>query len=410
MDQPIVIIGAGIAGLIAAYHLEEAGFSPVIIDQNDRCGGRIRTDQKEGFRLDQGFQVLLTAYQEAQRYLDLEALDLCHFEPGAVVYNNNKKFQLYDPLRDWTKGPAMLFSGIGTLKDKYLIWKLTQQLKATSEDLLFGSGQKPTIAFLKDFGFSSTIISQFFIPFFGGIYLENELNTPSPMFKFVFKKFSTGSAAIPNQGIEAIPQQLKSKLKKTRFIFDAHVEKIEGTQLLIQNQDAISFDRLIIAADPFRIVPGLANQVLSYHSTLNLYFTTSQISMDRKVIGLIPDPTFQTNNFCVISDIASGYGNGKDQLISVSLKDSVEWVAETPKVIANEIKRITGIQNPPKFLHHYHIKQALPVIDQLAYDFTPTQFRLTDRIYLAGDHLLNASLDAAMRSGRRAAEALLGAT
>jgi phytoene dehydrogenase-like protein len=49
-----------------------------IIEASDRAGGRIKTDSVDGFRLDRGFQVLLT-YPEAQMLLDYKALQLKTF-------------------------------------------------------------------------------------------------------------------------------------------------------------------------------------------------------------------------------------------------------------------------------------------------------------------------------------------
>ena len=80
-EYKIHIIGAGISGLIAARVLEDSGFNPVIIEATDRAGGRVKTDILNGFQLDHGFQVLLTSYPAAQKYLDFEALDLQLFLP-----------------------------------------------------------------------------------------------------------------------------------------------------------------------------------------------------------------------------------------------------------------------------------------------------------------------------------------
>src|ERR1700688_3845969 len=72
----VVIIGAGLAGLSCALSLEAAGVPVTLLEASDRPGGRISTDLVEGFRLDRGFQVLLTAYPEAKRLLDYDALQL----------------------------------------------------------------------------------------------------------------------------------------------------------------------------------------------------------------------------------------------------------------------------------------------------------------------------------------------
>ena len=72
----IHIIGAGVSGLVAAKVLEEKGYSPVVIEATGRVGGRVKTDIVEGYQLDRGFQVLLTAYPAIQKYIDMDALDL----------------------------------------------------------------------------------------------------------------------------------------------------------------------------------------------------------------------------------------------------------------------------------------------------------------------------------------------
>ena len=60
--EKVVIIGSGVSGLTASRVLEEAGFSPVILEAESRLGGRLKSDNVEGYVLDHGFQVLLTEY------------------------------------------------------------------------------------------------------------------------------------------------------------------------------------------------------------------------------------------------------------------------------------------------------------------------------------------------------------
>jgi phytoene dehydrogenase-like protein len=114
--EKIHIIGAGISGLIAATVLEKYGFHPVIIEATDRAGGRVKTDIVKGYQLDHGFQVLLTAYPAAQKYLDFEALDLQQFLPGASIFKNSKQKIIGDPIKDISLLLPTLFSGIGTFQ------------------------------------------------------------------------------------------------------------------------------------------------------------------------------------------------------------------------------------------------------------------------------------------------------
>ena len=85
------IIGAGVSGLIAAYNLENKGVRPIIIESTDRVGGRLKTDFIDGFQLDHGFQVLLSSYSAAKKYLDYNGLQLQKLKSGACIFSNGKR-------------------------------------------------------------------------------------------------------------------------------------------------------------------------------------------------------------------------------------------------------------------------------------------------------------------------------
>lgn len=99
MSDPIVIIGGGLAGLSCAVRLQEQGVQSIICEASDGVGGRVRTDQVNGFLLDRGFQVLLTAYPEAARQLDYDRLQLQYFDSGSLVLTGDGLQRLSDPWR-----------------------------------------------------------------------------------------------------------------------------------------------------------------------------------------------------------------------------------------------------------------------------------------------------------------------
>jgi hypothetical protein len=59
-EADVVVVGAGLAGLNAARTLRKAGLNPVVLEASDDVGGRVRTDNVDGFLLDRGFQIYLT--------------------------------------------------------------------------------------------------------------------------------------------------------------------------------------------------------------------------------------------------------------------------------------------------------------------------------------------------------------
>lgn len=408
MEANILILGGGVAGLIAARHCEEAGYAPVLLEAAPEVGGRVRTDYQDGYQFDHGFQVLLTEYHEAQRYLNFAQLDLHHFSTGALIFDQKGKFTVADPLREPGKLLPMAFSRVGSLRDKWLVWKLANELKQTDREQTFAGYDQSTLTYLRDYGFSQRMIQQFFQPFFGGIFLENELSTPAGMFRFVFKMFSQGTAALPRTGIGAITQQLRAALRKTDIQTGIEIKQIKDNNLIDANGRSHPFDKLILATDPAPLMDNMPGQEIQWQQTCNLYYTADRPLIDAPTIGLISQPDSLINNFCVLTKVWPDYAPPGKHLISVTLKKIPSDSSELHRALGEELMDLCKVPEANiAFLRRYDIRQALPVNPTQRYTMQASACSLTDDIYLAGDYLLNASLDAAMRSGRLATEAML---
>lgn len=406
-ETKIYIIGAGVSGLVAAKVLENNGYSPVIIEDTERVGGRVKTDVVQGYQLDHGFQVLLTAYPYAQKYLNLDALQLQYFLPGASIFNNGHQKIIGDPLRAISLLFPTLFSGIGTILDKFKILKLNLLLKKTTLDEIFEKPEKTTLSYLIDFGFSKEIIDNFFRPFFSGIFLEPNLETSSRMFEFVYKMFGEGSAALPKAGIEAIPKQLESNLKETTFLFNTKVKSVEDGKIILEDDTQLKSDYIIIATEASHLVHNLKNQETKWKSCETLYFETNVRTIKKPLIGLITDKETLINNIFFHNSLQTT-STGNKELLSVTVVKKHQLAAEAlQKQIKKELKEVCSIE-VLKFLKQYTIAKALPEMNGLRYEMAATETRLTNSIFLAGDIQLNGSLNAAMLSGERAAMAVLG--
>lgn len=406
-DRNIYIIGAGLSGLIAAIELERAGFSPKILESSSEVGGRMKTDHVDGFLLDRGFQVLNTAYPESKKYLDYSQLHLKKFDPGAVIFDGKQSYIITDPLRNPLKIVGMAFSKVGTLLDKVKMFKLTQDLKSKSNEAIFNEPSVPTLQYLKEYGFSDLIIGNFFKPFFRGIFLEKHLNTSSRMFEFIFKMFSLGNAAIPAKGMGEIPEMLKRQLSKTQIYFNSPVKKVEGKTIHLTNGEIIEADRIIIATQPDRVMPQLQGQFPPAQKVINLYFSLQRSFMARPMIGLIPGENHSINNLVFMDDVSAAYSPKDKSLLSVTILETSLSEKELIKTVQTELEQISGVKAEYfKFIKSYYIHYALPAVDDLKYIIPSTECKITDHVYLAGDYLLNGSINAAMTSGRIAAEAV----
>ena len=402
----IHIIGAGISGLVAAKVLETQGYAPVIIEATDRVGGRVKTDSVQGYQIDHGFQVLLTAYPTAQKYLDFDALELQYFLPGAAIYTKGTQKTIGDPLRAFSLLLPTLFSGIGTIADKIKIFKLNLLLKKTSINEIFEKPEKTTYQYLKDFGFSEEIISSFFKPFFSGIFLEPNLETSSRMFEFVYKMFGEGSAALPKAGIEAIPKQLKDSLNQTSFLFNTRVKTVEDNKIVLADGVELESDFTIVSTEASPLINNLRNQETTWKSCETLYFETPLRTIKEPLIGLVADKESLVNNLFFHNSLETT-ASGTKELLSVTVVKKHQLTPEDlQKQVVKELQELCGIENL-RFIKQYSIEKALPDLKDLRYEVSPSETRLTKTIFLAGDNQLNASLNAAMISGERAALGVL---
>lgn len=407
-DQKIYIIGAGLSGLVAAIELEKAGFSPIILESSDRVGGRMKTDKVDGYLLDHGFQVILTAYPEVKRYLNLPALNLKTFDPGAVIFDENDSYIISDPLRNPLKVVGMAFSRVGTFLDKVKMFTLTQELKKKSIEDIFNGPSMPTLQYLKKYGFSDLIISNFFKPFFRGIFLENHLNTSARMFEFVFKMFSLGHAAVPEKGMQEIPNMLKQQLSNTQIYYNSPVVKIQGQSITLKNGDVLEADRILICIQPDYVMPQMQGQFGKPKQVINLYFSLQKSFMARPMIGLIPGDGHLVNNIVFMDDVSAAYAGNDRSLLSVTVLKSELEEKQLIKSVQEELEQISGVKAEYfKFIKSYYISHALPALDDLKATIPITECKITDHIFLGGDYLLNGSSNAAMTSGRLVAEAVM---
>ena len=404
--QNVGIIGGGISGLIAAKVLEDNGISPTIIEATDRVGGRVKTDIIDGYQLDHGFQVLLTNYPAAQKYLDYPSLNLQKFLHGSQIFHNGAGTVIGDAFRKFGFLFPTIFSSAGSFGDKMKVLKLNKQLKRKSLDAIFAEKEKTTLQYLKDFGFSNKMIQRFFKPFFTGIFLETELKTSSRMFEFVYKMFGEGYAALPKGGIEKIPQQLAGKLKSTDIRFNQKVEKIQDNKVHLDNGETLTFDFIIIATEPSQLIPNMKNQETAWKSCQTIYYTSSTRFISKPLIGLIADEGSLANNIFYHNNLKTDE-KGEKELLSVTVVKEHDLSDDAlVKQVQNDLGKYCGIDGL-EFLKLYHIPKALPDLQNLQYELAPSETQLTHYIFLAGDTQLNGSLNAAMLSGEKAAIGVL---
>ncbi len=407
-DFSTVIIGGGISGLTCAKYLNEKGYSFMLLEGSDALGGRVRTDKVDGFLLDRGFQILLTNYPEAKKILNYNNLDLKYFGSGAMIKAEKGFMKMENPFRNKMAYLTMAFSSVGTLSDKLKIRKFANELAEIPDDEFFKMEATDTLTFLRNYGWSEKMINNFFKPFYGGVFLENDLVTSSNFFQFTFKQFFKGDAAIPADGMQAIPEQIAEMLPRNSIRRNARVKGFEGNQIFLDGGEVITADRIVVATDPKTSdkLLGETNE-RTYNITTCTYFSAESSPLKgQKFIALNPNRRGAVHNVCVPSDISSHYGNAGKSLISVSTQ-GLEKLDE--RNLTNRIKRelfdwFGASVNVWKHLKTYHIPESLV---QYRAGSEHQNSKLGDNLYRCGDYLAYPSLNAAMQTGREVAQMIM---
>lgn len=398
--KPVVIIGAGMAGLLAAaqLHLNQIPF--LLVDAQNQVGGRLYSEHVKGFTLDVGFQVLQTNYPEVQRSLDLHSLDLAAFESGAYLWNNDSWLAFVNPLKQPGSLFSALASGIMTVKDAYLLARLWFITQADVQPL---GSQESTQDFLNRWGFSPKFQSHFLRPFFGGIFLSAGLNPPASLFRYYMKQFLEGTAAIPATGIGAIPLQMAASLPADSIRLGTQVTQVSANQVTLSDGATVDAEHVILATDASAAAKllGVSLEKGAFWSTKTLYFQVPASADVKPMLHLVPNS--RVLHYAYLSHVQPAYAPKGMDLISVTTLDVSMQSAD----VLTELAPFVGpsIQNWA-FLKEYLLPEALPVVGA----FDELKQKAADAgIVLSGDFTGFPSLQSAMQSGREAAESCLKA-
>jgi phytoene dehydrogenase-like protein len=400
----VVIVGAGLAGLSAAREIQRHGHSVIVLESSDAVGGRVRTDIVDGFQLDRGFQVMLTAYPELQSQVDMRALDLRPFDPGALVWRNGKGHAVSDPFRKPQTLATTAFAPIGSVFDKARIVVLRARVMRRKPAALLGGQDVSTDVALRAFGFSTKIINRFFRPLFGGIQLDPHLATSRRMFDVIFKSLSEGQSVLPSRGMQALPLQMASRLSEGTIHLNTRVSKVDGAKVTLASGENITARAVVVATDGPTASSLLGIPVVESRKVGCVYFSADTPPTKEKYVVLDGTGNGPVLNVAVISNVAPSYAPADKHLIVAALPGVTDGDLEA--MSREQLRSWWGPQvNDWKHLRTYVINHGGPVQKP---PFSPKQrVDLGNGLFVCGDHRDTGSIQGAMFSGRRCGEAVV---
>jgi phytoene dehydrogenase-like protein len=412
-----IVVGAGLAGLACARELVRVGRRVVVLEAADRVGGRVATDTVDGFRIDRGFQVYNDAYPEGRRQLDLDRLRLGRFEPGALVAEGGRLRRVSDPWRRPLAAVRSLVDGTVGLADALR----TARLRADAVRGVRGAGLDPDAAAsgsertareeLAARGFSADFIRRFFVPFFGGVFLERALETAAPVFLFDFAMFSLGRACLPEGGMDAIPRQMAAALPADAVHVGARVRRVEPGRVWLEDGREMAARAVVVATDgpaaALLLPEALRGQVPVRHqkATRLVAFAAERSPLSSPTLVVSAEPAGPIDNLTVPSDVAGGYAPAGRSLVKVSAR--CDWQGGDAELVAAVRAQAEGwFGNGPRGWRHLatvHVQRALPDESPAGRRLRPATPKLADGLFVCGDHCGSASINGALASGRRCA-------
>src|ERR1700742_3586176 len=402
-EPPVVIVGAGVAGLACAQDLVAVGVPVRIVEAGDAVGGRMRTDRQGGFLLDRGFQVFNTAYPQVKRRIDLKALQLKAFTPGVLLQAGDRRLRFTDPTRKPAGMGDLLRGRLGGPADVLALARLSAADILLPVGLIKQQPDRTTFAALSEAGVSSELCELFFRPFLAGVFLEDELETSGRFFHLVWRTMLRGTLCLPRRGIQAVPEQLAATLPPGTIELETPVDRL--TDDGVGRPDGTEIPaRAVVVATGAAEAGSLLGSAIDVPGTRTV--TTFYHAAPRSPLGepsLLVDTERKILNTVVLSEVTPGYAPEGRALVSSSVLGDAS--GREPDVRAR-LAELYGTDTASwEHLASYPVFGALPAMP------APHQLSRTTRVsprrYVCGDHRATGSVQGAMASGTRAAREFL---
>lgn len=406
----VLVVGAGLSGLNAARTVARAGRSVVVCEASDGVGGRVRTDVVDGFLVDRGFQILNTAYPALRAAVDLEALDLRPFVPGAAVRTGDGRLhRLADPRRRPGWAPRTALDPLLGPRAKLGVAAYTLRSLLVPPARAARAPERSAAADLARFGLSGAATERFLRPFLSGVLGDADLATSSRVVSLFWRSFALGALTLPSRGIGAVPTQLAARLPAGTVHLRTRVHALapEGAGVRVRTDaGTVRAGAVVVATEGTDAAELLGGRAAAPRPlALTSHYHVTDTPPTRQGLLHLDGTGGPIVNTVVLTAAAPSYSPDHRHLV-VSTVLGAEPLPE-PRLRA-ELERIWGRGTASwEHLSTVSVPHALPA----APPPTPPGLRrpvdLGEGLFVAGDHRDTPSVQGALVSGRRTAQEAL---
>jgi phytoene dehydrogenase-like protein len=401
--SPVIVVGAGLAGLACAQRLAAAGVEVTLLEASDAVGGRVRTDVIDGFRCDRGFQLVNPSYPALKRVVDLDALDLRPFTAGVTVAHGDTRSTLADPRRAPGLVLATLTAPLGTLADKlrFVRWAV-QALRPV--DRLVRRPDHTLSEDLDQWGLHGPLRTGVVEPFLAGVLAEREGSTSANFAALLLRSFLLGTPAVPSLGVSRLPELMAARLPAGTVRLDNPVRGV-GARSVQTDGGELAGAAVVVAADP-ATAEGLTGEPTPRMKALTTFWHTApEPPTTARLLHVDAEARGPVVNSAVMTTAAPTYGPAGRPLIATTVLGA-HGSSEDERAARDHAGLIYGVDPGAWELVTTHVvADALPAIPPPLDVRRPV--RLPSGAYVCGDHRDTASLQGALVSGRRTAQAVL---
>ncbi|MCM8786429.1 MAG: NAD(P)/FAD-dependent oxidoreductase [Candidatus Omnitrophica bacterium] len=253
----VIIIGAGIGGLVCGCYLAKAGLKVLIVEKNDKVGGYCTSFERDGYRFDACVHSLGSCREEGNidkviKDLGLK-IKLLRANPSSIVITPDFKMEIKNDKYETIENFKKVFPHQSLEIEKFFKFILEENFI-----VLFLKLKNKTFKDLLDSYFNDEKLKCLLNIFLGSVGLPSSLLSAVTAF-MLYREFIFDGGYYPEGGMQIFPSLVAKRFEELggKILYTSKVDKIEVDKkiakgVVLNNKDKIFARYIISNCDPWQ--------------------------------------------------------------------------------------------------------------------------------------------------------------